>query len=192
MKSTGYGAAGLFLATLAMALPAIWGPTDSPVQAAGSDTSVKDNQLSFSLPDLAGDVVSLSDDRFKGKVVVVDIWGTWCPPCRVEIPHLVRFHEKYSDQGLEIVGIAFEKAPPDKRVRELKRFVKDNDIEYTVLLGGSTGGNVEKEMPALENFHGYPTTIFIGRDGKVKKVDVGFGDSKAPSMEKLIVRLLDE
>ena len=155
-----------------------------------STTTVKNDKMVFSLPDLTGKIVSSEDEQFKGKVVVVDIWGSWCPPCRVELPHLVRLYEKYHDQGLEIVGLSFEQGGNQARQLErLKEFVKDNNMDYTVLYGGSTS-ETERKLPAVENFGGYPTTIFIGRDGRVKKVKVGFADFMAPEMEETIQELL--
>ena len=153
------------------------------------ETTVKNNKMVFSLPDLTGKIVSSEDEQFKGKVVVVDIWGSWCPPCRVELPHLVRLYEKYHDQGLEIVGLSFERGPQARQLESLKEFVKDNDMDYTVLYGGSTS-ETRRKLPAVENFRGYPTTIFIGRDGGVKKVEVGFADRMAPEMEETIQELL--
>ncbi len=154
------------------------------------ETKVKNNKLSFSLPDLNGKTVSSSDEKFKGKVVLVDIWGTWCPPCREEIPELVKMYKKYKEKGLEVVGIAFESPKTkEKQIAGLKEFVEKNAVNYTILLGGSQG-ETEKVLPDLQDFRGYPTGIFIGKDGKVDSVEIGYNSADAGEMEKMIVRLL--
>ena len=153
---------------------------------------MKNDQVTFQLSDLESNLVSSSDERFRGKVLLLDIWGSWCPPCRKEIPYLNGFHDRYHADGLEIVGLSFEQGADEaSRLSTLEDFVKANDINYLVLQGGSTG-DVGAALPAVENFSGFPTTIFIGRDGTVRKVDVGFGDGKAPGMERFLEELLQE
>lgn len=158
---------------------------------ATADTSVKNGRFTFALKDLNGKQVRHNDWRFKGKVVLVNIWGTWCPPCRVETPYLVNYYKKYRGQGFEIVGIAFERGSPDVARRKLKEFVKRAGIEYPTLYGGSTR-DVLKKLPQLKGFNGFPTTILIDRDGKVRRVDVGFLTSRAVGMERAIVEMLGE
>jgi thiol-disulfide isomerase/thioredoxin len=155
-------------------------------------TRVKNDRLTFSFPDLRGRIVKHDDSQFKSKVVIVDIWGSWCGPCREEIPFLMKLHEKYREDGLEIVGIAFEKTGDDReKLRNLKKFVEENGIKYTVLFGGSTVA-ARGKLQSLENFQAYPTTIFIDRAGKARKVEVGFSKSAAAEMEKTVVELLKE
>lgn len=160
--------------------------------SAFAQTTVKDGELKFELPDLEGKVVTHKDERFKGKVVLVDIWGTWCPPCREEIPFLVKMDEKYREKGLEIVGASFEKEGSNaEKVAHLKRYAEENKIKYTLLLGGSTAA-VRKSFPDLQSFQGFPTTILIDRKGRVRKIEIGFSNDGAQNMENTITRLLDE
>ncbi len=172
------------MATLLLS-PAAWG-----VAAWAAGTHVQGERLTFALPDLDGVTFTSEDERFKGKVVLVDIWGTWCGPCRAELPHLIRIHEKYHGQGLEIVGIAFESGPPESQRERLKEFVRREKVPYLVLHGGSRGREVNMKLPALQNFEGFPTKILIGRDGRVQRVSVGFTDDRIKELEGAIADLL--
>lgn len=118
----------------------------------------------------------------------MDIWGTWCPPCRAEIPHFVELKKKYGDKGLEIVGLNYEGngIPDDEARRTIKEFAAEHNINYTLALGDET---TREKVP---NFEGYPTTLFIDRQGKVRAKIVGFDPSGVGQMEELIVTLLDE
>jgi thiol-disulfide isomerase/thioredoxin len=132
--------------------------------------------LRFSFPDLEGKIVSASDERFKNKVVVVTITGSWCPNCHEEAPLLQEFYERYRAEGFEAVALAFEytgDAPRD--LEQVKIFGKRHKISYPMLLAGSTDeGEISRKLPQLVNFGAYPTTIFIGRDGLVKRIHSGF------------------
>ena len=103
-------------------------------------TSVKDptEPLHFSARDLTGKIVSETDARFKGKVVLVNITGSWCPNCHDEAPFLEELYRKYRKQGLEIVALSFEEADQLKDLTRLKAFIKNYGIDYTVLVGGET------------------------------------------------------
>jgi thiol-disulfide isomerase/thioredoxin len=132
--------------------------------------------LRFSFPDLEGKIVSASDDRFKNKVVVVSITGSWCPNCHEEAPVLQEFYDRYRAEGLEVVALAFEYTGDASRdLEQLKIFDKRHSISYPILLAGSTEeGEINRKLPQLVNFGAYPTAIFIGRDGLVKRIHTGF------------------
>jgi len=132
--------------------------------------------LRFSFPDLDGKVVSSTDDRFKNKVVVISITGSWCPNCHEEAPFLQELYDRYKAQGLEVVALAFEYTGETARdLEQVKIFAKRYGLTYPVLLAGSTEeGQMQKKMPQLVNFGAYPTTIFVGRDGLVKRIHAGF------------------
>jgi cytochrome c biogenesis protein CcmG/thiol:disulfide interchange protein DsbE len=136
----------------------------------------------FSLPDLDGKTVSLAD--FKGKVLVVDFWGTWCGPCRMEIPHLAALHKKYRDAGLEIVGLAYERVPPEKVNETVKQFVEQQGVPYASLIGDEA---TQRQVP---DFQALPTTLFIDRSGKVRVMEVGYRNQQ--QLEAMITTLLDE
>jgi thiol-disulfide isomerase/thioredoxin len=157
-----------------------------------ASTTVPSGKFEFSFPDLEGRTVTQADERFKGKVMIVDIWGSWCGTCRPAIEKFTKFHEQYHEKGLEIVGIAFEKQGTDEeKVANLKAFVKEHKIPYTVLFGGSIVA-AKAKLKSFDKFHSYPTTVIIDRAGKVRKVEMGFDDATAEQMEKLIQKLLSE
>jgi thiol-disulfide isomerase/thioredoxin len=138
-------------------------------------TGVKDpsKPFTFSFPDLAGKVVSNTDPRFRGKVVLINITGSWCPNCHDEAPFLAEVYKKYRSQGLEIVALSFEEEDQLANPMRLKAFIKEYGIAYTVLLGGETSTAKEKLTQAA-NWDAWPTTFFVGRDGLVKTVHAGF------------------
>jgi thiol-disulfide isomerase/thioredoxin len=145
-------------------------PTDTTQQ-----TTVKnpDEPFAFSFPDPSGKVVSNTDPRFQGKVVIVAIGGSWCPNCHDEAPFLVSLYRKYHAQGLEIVGLDFEKGDPETDTPRLKAFIKHYGIEYPMLTAGTTD-ELEEKVPQGVNLNCWPTSFFLGRDGKVKEVHAGF------------------
>ncbi|MFL5409185.1 MAG: TlpA family protein disulfide reductase [Myxococcales bacterium] len=138
-------------------------------------TSVKDptEPLRFNFPDLNGRSVSNVDERFRGKVMLVNITGSWCPNCHDEVPFLVELYRQYRNRGLEIVGLSFEEAAQLKNPTRLKAFIKRYGVEYPVLLAGEPKEAPEK-LPQAVNLNSFPTTFFVGRDGRVRGVTAGF------------------
>lgn len=138
-------------------------------------TRVADAQkpLEFRFPDLSGRIVSNTDARFLGKVVLVVITGSWCPNCHDEAPFLADLYRKYRDRGLEIVALDFEEPAQMDDLARLRAFVWHYGIRYTVLVGGDPD-DVNKKIPQLVNLNSWPTTVFIGRDGLVKSIHAGF------------------
>jgi thiol-disulfide isomerase/thioredoxin len=138
-------------------------------------TSVKDptEPFRFSFPDLNGRVVSNTDEKFRGKVVVVSISGSWCPNCHDEAPFLGELYKKYRSRGLEIVSLSFEEEAQLKNPVRLRAFMKRYGIEYTVLIPGEPKELAER-VPQGVNLSSFPTTFFIGRDGRVRAVHAGF------------------
>ncbi|MCC7342714.1 MAG: TlpA family protein disulfide reductase [Bryobacterales bacterium] len=130
--------------------------------------------------DLDGKPVKSSDPRFQGKVLVVTITGTWCPNCHDEAPVLVSLYNKYKSQGLEVVALAYEASGSQAQdLEKLRLYREQYGIDFLLLLAGATAqGEIERTLPQLENFGAYPTTIYVGRDGKVQYIHAGF-ESKA-------------
>ncbi len=130
----------------------------------------------FTFPDLEGKSVGLSDPRFTGKVVLVNLFGSWCPNCNDEAPLLAAWHREYRDRGLEVIGLAYEVTGNVERDRELvRRFAKRHGTEYPLLLAGTSDKKAAgATLPDLSAVAAFPTTIFIGRDGKVRKIHSGF------------------
>jgi thiol-disulfide isomerase/thioredoxin len=138
-------------------------------------TSVKDptEPFRFSFPDLNGRMVSNTDEKFRGKVVIVSISGSWCPNCHDEAPFLGELYKKYRSRGLEIVSLSFEEEAQLKNPVRLRAFMKRYGIEYTVLIPGEPKELAER-VPQGVNLSSFPTTFFIGRDGRVRAVHAGF------------------
>jgi len=128
----------------------------------------------FAFPDLTGKMISSTDARFRGKVVIVGIGGSWCPNCHDEAPFLSELYTKYKDKGLEIVELSFEEdAQKAKGYPRLIAFNKRYGVNFTVLLAGDQADVAEK-VPQIHNLNSFPTTIFVGRDGLVRAVHAGF------------------
>jgi thiol-disulfide isomerase/thioredoxin len=138
-------------------------------------TSVKDpsEPLRFSFPDLDGKIVSNTDPRFAGKVVIVSIGGSWCPNCHDETPFLVELYKKYKPRGLEVVALSFEEEAQLKNPVRLKSFNKRYGVDYTVLLPGEPK-DLNEKMPQGVNLNSFPTTFYLGRDGRVRSAHAGF------------------
>jgi thiol-disulfide isomerase/thioredoxin len=160
-------------------------------------TTVKDpnEPFQFSAPDpRTGKTVSASDPEFKNKVVIVDIMGTWCPNCHDEEPLLVELWNRYHKDGLEIVGLAYEYTDDAARnARQIEIFRKKYNVPYPILIAGTTDdGQVQKTLPQLVNFGAFPTTIFIGRDGRVSKIHAGYTGPATGERFPQVQKELDE
>jgi thiol-disulfide isomerase/thioredoxin len=121
-------------------------------------------------------MVSLKDEKYQGKVVIVSILGSWCPNCLDEMAFLAPWYEENRDRGVEIIGIAFERKDDFEYARRTLTQLKERfKTDYPLLFGGAVGReNVAGALPELENFSSYPTTLFIDKQGKVRKVHTGF------------------
>lgn len=150
-------------------------------------------KISFTFKDLNGKPVSLSDARFKNKVVIVQIMGSWCPNCMDETNYLVnRFYPKYHQKGVEIVGLAYERTTDFVKSRRTLMQLKNHfKIPYPLLITGYTPnrGDPQKSLPMLADFKGFPTTIIIGRKGNVRKIHTGFS---GPGTGVYYVQFIDE
>ena len=154
-------------------------------------TSVQDptEPFHFRFPGMDGKMVADTDARFRGKVVLLAIGGSWCPNCHDEAPFLVELYNKFHAFGLEIVGLSFENdANPARARARMMSFIKRYGINYPMLLAG-TPDQLKLKLPQIVNFGAYPTTIYLGRDGRVRGVHAGFA-SEATGAEH--VRLENE
>jgi thiol-disulfide isomerase/thioredoxin len=145
--------------------------------------------------------VTQNDPRFHGKVVLLDIFGTWCPNCHDEAPVLAGLYTQFHARGLEIVGLSYEYV--DDRARSqrlLEVYRRKYSIGFPLLLAGTTdAGQIAATLPQLRNFGAYPTTIFLDRHGRVRLIHAGFSgpatgrlDEVKQNFERTIVKLLDE
>jgi len=125
-----------------------------------------DYRFSFELETLDGR--NVSDDSFRGQVLVVDLWATWCPPCRQEVPHFVDLQERYRDQGLAVLGLNYERTFTAAGAhREIAQFTARQPVNYPLALGTP---ELKSQVPG---FRGYPTTLFIDRQGMVRATVTG-------------------
>ena len=135
-------------------------------QIRGELAAAESFPFAFELADLEGNVIALDD--FKGQVVIVDIWGTWCPPCRAEIPSFVQLQSKYGAEDFQMIGINYERGSVEEANRKLVAdFIEQNGINYPCVMGD------EATQRSIPNFQGFPTTIFIDKTGKVRLKAVG-------------------
>jgi thiol-disulfide isomerase/thioredoxin len=145
---------------------------------AASATKLKnpDAPFTFTFPGLDGQPVSLDDPRFRGKVVIVTIGGSWCPNCHDEAAFLQPYYRELKDRGLEIVSLQFEYFDEfAQAVAANREFVEKFGVEWPVLIAGvSDQDAVVKKLPQLDRFVAYPTSLFVDRQGKVRRIHTGF------------------
>lgn len=136
------------------------------------------DKLEFSFKNSEGNLVSLSDDRFKNKVVVVQLMGSWCPNCLDESRFFVQYYENNKDQPIEFVALAFEYAKTESLAfKALKRLKERVGITYPIVLaqyGSSSKSKAQEKLPMLNHVWSYPTSIFIDKNGQVRKIHTGF------------------
>jgi thiol-disulfide isomerase/thioredoxin len=130
-------------------------------------------KFTFNFPDASGKLVSSDDPRFKGKVVLAIVTGTWCPNCHDEARFLVQLDKKYRDKGLAIVALDFEEPEEQGSLTRERAFIKEYGVNYTYLIAGAPSEMWEK-VPQAVNLNTWPATIFVGRDGLVKGIHSGF------------------
>ncbi len=152
-------------------------------------TQLVAEDFEFEFPDTDGQMVSLDDERFAGKVVVVALAGSWCPNCHDEAAFLAPFYKQYRDRGLEIVGLMFEHLEDfDEAARQVEAFRDKFGIEYPLLVAGSSDKQRAGEtMSVLDRIYAYPTSIFIDRSGEVRRIHTGFtGPGTGEHYDRLI------
>jgi cytochrome c biogenesis protein CcmG/thiol:disulfide interchange protein DsbE len=115
----------------------------------------------WSLKDLDGKTVSLAD--FKGKVVVLDIWATWCPPCRAEIPHFIELQNEWKDKGVTVVGLSVDSTG----AADVAKFAKDHGMNYPIVMDTGTTAS------AYGADQGIPTTVVIDKNGNIVASHLG-------------------
>lgn len=135
-----------------------------------------DSFFHFSLPDVNGNIVSLKDEKYRNKVVILSVTGTWCPNCIDEAQYLAPWYEKNKDRGIEIILVHFERQSDTAFAHKvMRRFRERFGIEYDQVFGGITAKDtVMKALPALKDFNFYPTTIMINKKGNAAHIYTGF------------------
>ena len=141
---------------------ALFAPT--ALQAEESKDLVNQVAPAWTLKNLEGKPVSFAE--FKGKLVVIDFWATWCGPCRTEIPGYIELQKKYGKDGLVVIGMSIDSIA----AKEVAKFVKKNGMNYTVLMAD------DAVVAAFGNFTMIPTTFLINRDGRIIHQKSGMWD----------------
>jgi len=151
--------------------------SSSPLEVArGSKEETFKQAPDFTLKDISGNERMLSD--FSGKVVILDFWATWCPPCKAEIPHFVELYDAHKDEGLEIIGVSLDR----NAEKVVGAFAEENKVNYTLLVGDNHVTDLYGGIMSI------PTTFVIDRDGRITKRFVGYRDKEV--FEEAIKELL--
>lgn len=178
MKTRWILAAVAALSLSLLALPTMLDGADEkaePPPAAPSCKAVGRANLNFKLKDMNGKIVNLAD--YKGQVVLLNFWATWCGPCKLEIPEFIRAYAANKDKGFVILGVSI-----DDTAEQLKSFSNEFKVNYPLLL------NDEKLENAYGPIYGVPVSIFIGRDGSICRKHMG--EVKKEVLERELKSLL--
>jgi peroxiredoxin len=134
------------------------------------------DRLNFSFPDTDGKKMSLDDPKFKDKVVIVQLLGTWCPNCLDETRFLNKWYDKNKHRDIAILGLAYERKDDFSYASQrVKKMMARTGVNYDILIAGTNDkAKASATLPELNEVYAFPSTIFIGRDGKVKKIHTGF------------------
>ncbi|MEZ5458026.1 MAG: TlpA disulfide reductase family protein [Steroidobacteraceae bacterium] len=151
---------------------------DADLGDADSVTRMRDasSALDIRFPDLDGTMVSLREPRFAGKVIVIALAGSWCPNCHDEAAFLAPFYRQNRERGLEVVSLMFEQFGDfGQAAAATRRFRERYGIDYTTLIAGTSDKeDAATKLPQLNGVYAFPTTIFIDRSGKVRRIHTGF------------------
>lgn len=147
------------------------------------------DSLYFNFPNLAGKNVSLSDPRYKNKVVIVQLMGSWCPNCMDETKFLAEWYERNKEKPVAIIGLGYEKKDDfDYAKQRLEKMKRQLNVGYDLLVAGSADkAAAGKTLPMLNHVMAFPTTIFIDKNGNIRRIHTGFsGPGTGEAYEKYI------
>lgn len=171
MRTKWWLAVGVVVVAVYMTVPGLPWPRFGSLEDEGAEAasdpavcpaSAKKANLDFTIDDMNGKSIKLAD--YKGKVVLLDFWATWCGPCKEEIPNFVQLQDEYGPKGLAVLGLSVDDTP-DK----LKRFASEFKMNYPVLVGLGR----DDVQDAFGPIWGIPTTFLISRDGKICRKNTG-------------------
>jgi len=158
----------------------VWTACSNGVTVKAAVKAEKDRKPApeFALKDADGKTVHLAD--YKGKVVLLDFWATWCAPCKIEIPWFMEFEQQLKDRGFAVVGVSMD----EDGWSAVKPYLQEMKINYRILMGNEQVGSIYGGVDSL------PTTFLIDRQGKIASVHIGLDRGKE-DFKNDIVRLLD-
>lgn len=149
-----------------------------PQQSVAMFVKPGEESLHFTFNDLAGKPVSIKDDRFKNKVVVIQLMGSWCPNCMDETAFLSEYYNSNKQRGFEVIALAYEYSTDwERSLKSLQKFKDRYHVQYTILNTGVTVGDTlrtEKTLPELTAIKFFPSSVIIDKKGKIRKLDTGF------------------
>ena len=162
IKWTIAGVAALALAFTVLTIEMPWLGTETKlVEGAACPADAPQATLDFTLNDLEGRPVTLSDH--KGKVILLDLWATWCGPCKVEIPWFIEFQQRYADQGFTVLGISLDEAG----WKAVQPYMQEVKVNYPMMIGN---GEVAGLFGGIRSL---PTTLLVDRAGRIVSTHVG-------------------
>ena len=164
----------LILLALVAIAAGLWAAQSLLSPAAGPPAVAQTKVLDFSLPDMKGKMHKLSD--WRNKVVVLNFWATWCPPCRQEIPEFIQLQNKYGQSGVQVIGVAVD------NLDDVKQFYQETGMNYPVLIGEQDAFNLMAEFG--ETTGSLPYSVILNTDGQIVAHKLGALD--LPRMEALI------
>jgi thiol-disulfide isomerase/thioredoxin len=150
--------------------------------------------LHFTFPDLNGKPVSLKDAKYRDKVVIVTLMGSWCPNCVDETAFLAPWYRQNRHRGVEIIGLAFErKDDPAYAKYILGKLIRRFDVQYDILFAGPASKDAASQaLPALSKVLAFPTTILIDRKGNVQRIHTGYTGPATGKYYEEFVRAFNE
>ena len=137
-----------------------------------------EESLHFTFKDLSGNKVSITDEKFKNKVVVIQLMGSWCPNCMDETAFLSDYYNRNKQRGFEVIALAYEYSTDwNRSLKSLQKFKDRYDVQYTILNTEVTvldSLRTEKTLPEVTPIKFFPSSIILDKKGKIRKLDTGF------------------
>lgn len=137
-----------------------------------------ESKLTFTFPNTEGKQVSITDEKYRNKVVIIQILGSWCPNCMDETSFLSKFYNENKQRGIEIIGLTYERTEDyEASKKAVAIYQKRFNVQYPILITGVTPADpyrVEKTLPQIDKIAAFPTSIFIDKKGQVRKIHTGY------------------
>ncbi len=134
------------------------------------------DKIEFSFPNLDGKLITLNNPKYKNKVVILQVFGTWCPNCMDETKFYSKWYDKNKNRGVEIIGLAYEAKDDFEYAKaRVQKVIKNYNVQYDYLIAGTSNKDAaSKSLPMLNHIMSFPTSIIIDKKGKVRSIHTGF------------------